>query len=148
MTYSTPAGACSDATTTFFDPRMSEDLTAPVGPPNPSCCKGANKGLCMSSAGRVKNWACKTCSTSHDSNNGKSRAYLEMLSAPKLMTQKHTRRSFVVNRLSSRSAKQNCTCDTLYISALIMVADASGPDSRLPGIEMKCNVEQISVHSH
>ena len=59
VTYSTPSGACSDATTIFFAPRMSDDFIAPVGPPNPSCCKGANRGLYMSSADRVKNCACR-----------------------------------------------------------------------------------------
>lgn len=48
---------------------------------------------------------------------------MEMLSAPKLLTRKHTKRSLVVDRLSGRSATQNCTRDT-HISDLVLLADA------------------------
>ena len=58
VTYSMPAGACSDATSMFLARLKTEEVIAPVGPPSPSCWRGASRGLCMSSSDRVKNWAC------------------------------------------------------------------------------------------
>ena len=58
VTYSMPAGACSDATSMFLAPLQTEEVMAPVGPPSPSCWRGASRGLCMSSSDMVKNWAC------------------------------------------------------------------------------------------
>ncbi len=57
VTYSMPAGACSDATSMFLAPLKTEDVIAPVGPPSLSCWRGASRGLCISSSDMVKNWA-------------------------------------------------------------------------------------------